>query len=83
MRSVTVHKRDTKSASHNSEFPQPAQQHDCDMEDRRRHAQLTKPDTTADPNRLGHLQLATQRSLASSVTFAHIIPQYSQGGRLW
>ena len=34
MRSVTVHKRDTKSVSHNSEFPQPTQQRNCDMEDR-------------------------------------------------
>ena len=40
MRSMTVHNRDTKSASHNSEFPQPAQQHDCDKEDRGRHPRI-------------------------------------------
>ena len=33
MHSATVHKRNTKSATHNSRFAQPAQQHDYDVED--------------------------------------------------
>ena len=38
--------------------------------------------TIVEPNRLGHLQLTTRRSLATSAAFTHIVPQDSQSGQI-